>query len=221
MSGHFPPMPNPAVKGPSTGGLRPLAAAPYVERSASTLKLSRAVLSNRMEFMMFMRTLGAAISVSLMVGCASTQNKEGRASKELTCKSGEVSLSVPEEWKVDDAKCIFSGSMDTQVFVGAAPAGEAGQPTAGLRMVSALAATVVSFKLGVKPYGETVEVSLENSRGIQKTFQDESGRHVVLLVVEQQGAIGQVMLVSATDVWNSSKSELQSILNSVKLKRNS
>lgn len=135
-------------------------------------------------------------------------------SKDLSCSTRGFTLSVPEDWSVNDSRCLFSGPGNVYVAEINPSKESAGRD---INFVSDVAVAVLKAGLRYEEYGQRVEVRLPNSRGLQRTFKDSAGRNVVQLVVERDRRFWQLLLQTPMDVWSERKDRLLEVLHSVKV----
>jgi hypothetical protein len=135
-------------------------------------------------------------------------------SKDLSCSARGLTLSVPEDWTVNDTRCLFSGPGN--VYLAEI---DPSRETAGrnINFVSDVATALLKAGLRYEEYGQRIEVRLSNSRGLQRTFKDSAGRNVVQLVVERDRQFWQLLLQTPMEVWSERKEQLLEVLHSVKV----
>lgn len=135
-------------------------------------------------------------------------------SKDLSCSTRALTLSTPEDWTVNEDRCLFSGPGNVYVAE-INPSKE----TAGrnINFVSDVATAILKGGLRYEEYGQRVEVRLPNSHGLQRTFKDSAGRNVVQLIVERDRQFWQLLLQTPMEVWNERKDQLLEVLHSVKV----
>ncbi len=135
-------------------------------------------------------------------------------SKDLSCSSRGFTLSVPDDWAINDARCLFSAPGNVYIAEINPSKEAAGRD---INFVSDVATAVLKAGLRYEEYGQRVEVRLPNSRGLQRTFKDSAGRNVVQLIVERDGKFWQLLLQTPMEVWNERKDHLLEVLHSVKV----
>lgn len=135
-------------------------------------------------------------------------------SKDLSCSARGFTLSVPEDWTVNDARCLFSGPGNVYVAEINPSKEAAGR---NINFVSDVATAVLKAGLRYEEYEQRVEIRLPNSHGLQRKFKDSAGRNVVQLIVERDGKFWQLLLQTPMEVWNERKDQLLEVLHSVKV----
>jgi hypothetical protein len=136
------------------------------------------------------------------------------ASKTLTCNERGITLNLAEGWTVTNSGCHFKGPNDTHFVEINSSKESAGR---SIELVNSASNIVLKAGLGYVETGARTRITLPNSVGIQQTYKDLADRHIVQLVIENDGRFWQLLLQTPMQNWNTNKEQLMKVLHSARV----